>query len=289
MQTSQVSISQILTRTSGYLKTVCSHSLQPYCGCALGNSLCGVGCYVKHNVHLTRGRRWGSFVEARVNAPAVYRSQYAAEQRWARRRRGSFAIFMSSSTEPFQPLEQKLRVTRGVLEAMLDFPPDGLIVQSHSHHVADYIDLYPSLARRCDARFHVSIESDRDALPGAARSASPVAKRIEACAALRSAGLRVIVTVAPLLPIDDPHRFFRRLADVAEGVVIDHFIGGDGSADGSRTRRTPLPLAMQQVDSESVTLEYRERIVAIAREYFGGRVGVGCDGFAGRFSGSRSE
>lgn len=218
-----------------------------------------------------------------MNAAQSYRDQYAAEQQWSRRRRGRFAIFMSSSTEPFQPAERELRVTRSVLEAMLDLPPDMLIVQSHSHHVADYVDLYPALARRCELRFHVSIESDRDALPDLPRSASPVEHRIVACAALQSAGLRVIATVAPLLPIENPHRFFQRLSLVADAVVIDHFIGGDGTDDGSRTRRTPLPIAMQRFDPASVTLEYREHIVEIARQHFGTHVGVGCDGFAGRF------
>jgi hypothetical protein len=37
-------VRSILTRATGYLRTVCSHSLQPYRGCTFGNSLCGVGC-----------------------------------------------------------------------------------------------------------------------------------------------------------------------------------------------------------------------------------------------------
>ena len=75
MTISETKISKILTRASGYLKPVASHSLQPYRGCALGNSLCGVGCYVQHNYYLTRGERWGSFVEARVNAAEAYREE----------------------------------------------------------------------------------------------------------------------------------------------------------------------------------------------------------------------
>ena len=82
-------------------------------------------------------------------------------------------------------------------------------MQSHSHHVADYLDLYPELARRCELRFHVSIESDLDRLPGLPPSASPVAKRLAAAAALRSAGLRTVATVSPLLPIAEPQRFLR--------------------------------------------------------------------------------
>ena len=275
-------VGRILTRTSGFLTTVTSHSLQPYRGCALGNSLCGVGCYVRHSWYTTRGREWGSFVEARSNAADAYRAEYDAERAWARGSRGRFGVFLSSSTEPFQPLERRLGITRAVLEAMVERPPDLLIVQSHSQHVADYLDLYPRLSAVCDARFHVSIETDRDVLPGLPPAASPVAKRIEAAGALRRAGLRVVVTVSPLLPIDDPDRFFATLAEVAEAVVIDHFVGGDGTPAGSRTSRTALPQAMEAVHPRSVTLEYRDEIVQIALKHLPGRVGVSVDGFAGR-------
>jgi DNA repair photolyase len=283
MQLTQVEVRSILTRTSGFLATVSSHSLQPYCGCALGNSLCGVGCYVRHNGHLLRGRKWGEFVEVRTNAAGAYVEQFERERGWARKGGGGFGIFMSSSTEPFQPVERRAGVTRSVLEAMVERPPDFLILQTHSHHVADYIDLYPRLAAGTEVRFQISIESDRDRLPGLPPSASSVEKRMEAAGRLREAGLRVVVTVAPLLPIEKPDEFFRRLSEVADAVVIDHFIGGDGSADGARTRRTALPGVMESVAPESVTLEYRDRIVRIAREHFPGRVGLNIDGFAGRF------
>jgi DNA repair photolyase len=278
------SIQQILTRTSGFLKTVSSHSLQPYCGCALGNSLCGVACYVQHNFYLTRGRQWGSFVEARVNAAQAYRDQFASERAWAWRARGRFGIFLSSSTEPFQPAERKYRVTRALLEAMVKWPPDFLIIQTHCPQVCDYLDLYPELANRTELRFHLSIESDMDTLAGLPRPASTVTRRIEAAGRLRQAGLRTVITVSPLLPVAEPERFFARLAEVADAVVIDHFIGGDGSANGARTIRTGLPVAMAKVDAGSVTLEYRERMTTIARRYFPGRVGVNIEGFAGRFS-----
>lgn len=289
MELTTVQVGSVLTRAGGYLTAVCSHSLQPYRGCALGRSLCGAGCYVRSSWYVTRGREWGTFVEARANAPDVYRREYAAERAWARRERGRFGIFLSSATEPFQPIERKQRVTRNVLEAMVDCPPDLLIVQSHSHHVADYLDLYPRLAARCELRFHVSIESDRDRLPGLPPSASSVAKRIEAAGRLRVAGLRTVVTAAPLLPIERPVAFFERLGAVADAVVIDHFIGGDGTPSGSRTRRTPLPAAMEAAEQGSSTLAYRDAIVAVARRHFPGDVGVGIDGFAGRFGGAAEE
>jgi DNA repair photolyase len=283
VQVTQATVGRILTRTSGFLRTVTSHSLQPYRGCSFGNALCGVGCYVRHNRWLTRGAPWGSFLEVRTNAAEAYRTQQPAEARWARRSRGRFSVFLSSSTDPFVPQEVRYGITRLLLAAMADLPPDRLIVQTHSHRVLDCIDLYRRLAGRCELRFHISIESDRDRLPGLPPPASPVERRFAAAAALREAGFAVTVTVAPLLPLAEPRAFFERIASAADAVVIDHFIQGDGSVGGARTRATALPEAMARVRPESVGLDYRDRMVALAREVMPGRVGVSIDGFAGRF------
>ncbi len=283
VQLSEVRVKSILTRTSGYLAPVCSHSLQPYRGCSFGNALCGVGCYVQHNRLLTRGAPWGGFLEARTNAAERYRSQYARERRWARRARGGFAIFMSSSTDPFVPQERRFGASRRVIEAMIEQPPDRLILQTHTHGVTAYTGLYRELARCCDLRIHISIESDRDRLPGLPPPASSVERRFAAARELRAAGLSVVITVSPLLPIADPRAFFTRIAEVAQAVVVDHFIGGDGSRGGARTAATPLPAAMAAVDPASTSLDYRDRMVAVARQIMPSRVGVGADGFAGRY------
>lgn len=275
-------VGRILTRSSGYLKTVCSHSLQPYRGCSFGNSLCGVGCYVRHNPFVTRGAQWGSFLEVRENAAAAYLSQYNGERRWANANRGPFSVFMSSATDPFVPHEQRYGITREVLRGMLESPPDELIIQTHSHLVARYLDTLLALSQRCSLRVHISIESDRDGLPGLPPPASPVARRFEAAAQLRQAGISVVITVSPLLPIANPQAFFQRISASADAVVIDHFIGGDGSIDGARTRRTALPEAMAAVDPACVEIAYRDAMVAAAFEQMPGRVGVGIDGFAGR-------
>ncbi len=277
-------VGSILTRTSGYLRGVTSHSLQPYRGCSYGRSLCGVGCYVQHNRWLTRGAAWGSFLEARVNAAQAYRVQAPRERRWARRSRGGFSVFLSSSTDPFVPQERRLGITRAVLEAMRDEPPDALVLQTHSARVTDSLPLIRELAERCALRVHVSIESDRDRLPGLPPPASPVRDRLRALREVRDAGVFAVATLSPLLPIRDPEAFLGTLAEAADAVVIDHFIEGDGTADGSRTARTGLPAAMAAVDSASGTLAYRDRIVALARERLPGRVGVGREGFAARYA-----
>ncbi|MFN8612811.1 MAG: hypothetical protein U0931_35060 [Vulcanimicrobiota bacterium] len=264
----------ILTRCTGYLRPVCTHSLNPYIGCSLGKSLCGVACYVQHNRFLTRGRPWGSFLEGKTNAAQLYLAEISRE-----RRRGPVSIFMSSSTDPFPPQEKSSGITRSILEAMRAAPPDLLIVQTHSALVADYAGLLGELP----ARVHISIESDREFLPGLPKPASSVARRIEAGRVLRQAGIETVACLSPLIPLHQPEAFFSRLSHAFTAVIVDHFVGGDGTPGGTRTRATAFPAAMEQVEPGSSRLEYREEVVNWARRYFSGRVGVGSEGFAGRW------
>lgn len=284
VEISHITVANILTRTSGYLCPVASHSLQPYRGCTFGGALCGVGCYVQHNWYVTRGRPWGGFLEVRSNAADVYRDTCEREAAWARRTYGRFTIFCSSATDPFVPQERRFGVTASLLAAMRQHPPDCLILQTHSHQVLDEAETIAAIAQCCDVRVHLSIETDRDSLPGLPPSASSVERRIAACARLRAVGVFTVVTVAPLLPIADPDRFFERIAHSADAVVIDHFIEGDGSINGARTAATRLPAAMAVVDPDSVTLAYRDRMVETARRHLPGRVGVSAAGFAGVYA-----
>ncbi|HTI51212.1 MAG TPA: hypothetical protein VL475_09680, partial [Planctomycetaceae bacterium] len=196
---SLVTVKNVLTRTTGYLRKVTSHSLQPYRGCTFGNALCGVGCYVQHSRHITQGRSWGGFLEVRTNAADSYRKNCERERRWAQKRGQPFSIFCSSATDPFVPQEFQYGVTRSVLEEMYEYPPDELVLQTHSPRVAEYIPLFERLAACCRLRVHVSLETDRERIAGLPPHAGSVAKRLEACAALRGAGLSTVVTVSPLL------------------------------------------------------------------------------------------
>lgn len=274
----------ILTRVSGYLKEVCSHSLNPYVGCGFGRSSCGEGCYVRFNAWLTRGRDWGRFVDVKVNAADVYSRTVEKEKRWAHGRSRPFAVFFSSSTDPWQPLERKYRITRQVLRAMQEAPPDRLILQTHSPALLDDIEEICSLSKKCGLRVHVTIEGDRDRLPGLPPPPSSLEDRVAALGALAGRGIPTVACLSPLYPLRDPHAFFARLArEGIMAVVIDHFILGDGTPDGSRTRNTRLPEAMARVDSASVHLSYRDTIAKIAGKYL--PVGISAAGFAGRFNG----
>jgi DNA repair photolyase len=283
MKIDEIHCKSILTRASGYLKPVSSHSLNPYVGCGFGRSACGEGCYVRFNQWLTRGRPWGGFVDVKINAAEVYRQTVAREKKWARKNSGCFSIFFSSSTDPWQPVERKVRLTRQLLKAMQKAPPDQLILQTHSTFILDDLDRIQSLSGICDLRVHISIEGDQDRMPGLPPPPSSLDERLNVLKQLVDLGIRAVACLSPLYPLKAPEAFFARLSTMGvSAVVIDHFIQGDGTSDGSRTLKTKLPQAMAEVAPESVNLSYRDAIAGIARKYL--PVGISAAGFAGRYS-----
>ena len=132
-------VRQALTRTGGYLGGY-THSLQPYVGCEFSCRY----CYVREmTVQRANPYRlpWSEWISPKTDI---------VERLRASGMRGTLAaarIFMSSSTDPYTPLERKLRLTRGLLEVMRDFPPEALVVQTRSPLVLRDVDLLSALPR----------------------------------------------------------------------------------------------------------------------------------------------
>ena len=282
MKIDETQSKSILTRTSGYLKTVSSHSLNPYVGCGFGRSACGEGCYVRFNQWLTRGREWGRFVDVKTNSGEVYLQTVEREKNWAQKHGGGFSIFFSSSTDPWQPVERKYRLTRQLLKAMQVAPPDRLILQTHSTFILDDIESIQSLSEICSLRVHISLEGDRERLPGLPPPPCSLEDRIGVLKKLVDRGIQTVACLSPLYPMKAPDAFFLRLSKIGiSAVVIDHFIQGDGTPDGSRTLRTKLPQAMNKIAPETVDLSYRDAVARIAGKYL--PVGISASGFAGHY------
>lgn len=69
---------------------------------------------------------------------------------------------MSSSTDPYQPIEQKEKVTRSLLEVMVEDPPDFLLIQTRSPLVSRDIDLLQQLKEK--VRVSMTIETDSETI-----------------------------------------------------------------------------------------------------------------------------
>lgn len=214
----------ILNKGTGYLSGY-SHSLNPYTGCAFGCSY----CYVRQMpVSLFRKEEWGTWVDVKMEtANLLYKELQKAKTK------GKVTIFMSSSTDPYQPVEYKEKVTRSLLETLVDFHPDFLLVQTRSPLVSRDIDLLTRMGDK--VRVSMTIETDLESIrkhftPGA----PPIAARLKALRLLKDAGIPTQAAIAPVLPSSEA--FPHQLAELVDRVCVDDYFMGDGSG-GKRTKR----------------------------------------------------
>lgn len=201
----------------------------PYVGCVYGCQYC-------YAAFLPQNRRpiedWGRWITAKKNAAALAEKQ-------APKVAGQ-AVYMSSVTDPYQPAERSLLLSRGILEALIEHQP-RLVVQTRGPLVVRDIDVLTQFRR---LRVNVSIPTDSERVRMRFEpKAPPLEKRWAALRELRSAGISVGVCVTPTLPVEDVNDFAEQLADFRPDVLVCqdfHDARGRFGADTSKEARELL-------------------------------------------------
>lgn len=208
------------------------YSLNPYVGCQFACSYCYAAFFVPDE---QKQADWGKWVDVKVNGVReILRKRDLKGKR----------VIMSSATDPYQPLERKVQLTREIVEALAAPERQPIFrVQTRSPLAARDIDLF---RRFEDIRVNMSVTTDSDAIRKRFEpSCASIEQRIEAIQEIKSAGIRVNIFVSPMLPIEDPERFARRLAAIGpDNVYSSTFNITDGHFKGS-TRSLALQLASE--------------------------------------------
>ena len=168
-------------------------SVNPYRGCEHGCAY----CYARPT-HEFLGYSAGLDFETKIlvkeDAPALLRKALASP-RWQPR-----VLALSGVTDPYQPLERRLELTRRCLAVLAEFRQAVSIITKNRLVTRD-IDLLGELARNGAAGVFVSITSLDAELVGRLepRTTRP-AGRLTAIAELAAAGIPTGVMVAPVIP-----------------------------------------------------------------------------------------
>jgi DNA repair photolyase len=168
-------------------------SINPYRGCEHG---C-IYCYARPT-HEYLGFSSGLDFETRIlvkeKAAELLRRELAAP-RWQPK-----VLALSGVTDPYQPIERRLRITRGCLEVLAETRNPVHII-TKSRLVTRDIDILLELARHGGAMVFISATSLDGALARILepRAAQP-AGRMAAIRELSGAGIPVGVMVAPVIP-----------------------------------------------------------------------------------------
>ncbi len=211
-----------------------THSLSWATGCGFGKLYCGAYCYAQMLPNWYYGRRegeaWGEALVIKENAAELLDKQLVRA-----RNRSAMRIFMSPVTDPYQPLERKLRLTRRCLEVFAGYDDlDLLLIQTRGPAVVDDLELIAAIPY---AWLGMTIETDRHDL-AYGPSKSHIERRFDAVERAVARGVKVQIAVSPCLPYSSGFAE-RLLVTGAQRIVIDTFAIGDGSR-GQRTANSPF-------------------------------------------------
>ncbi len=275
VQVTHVDSRSILTETRGFTSvavpgTGFHYSLNPYRGCAFNCSYCYAPAFVFDDA---ARRNWGRWVAVKANAEQLLRS---AGRKGKLRNKN---VYLSTVTDPYQPIERKLELTRACLQVMLEFPPRLLTIQTRSPLVTRDLDLFRQMT---PGRIAVcmSITTDDEQVRRIFEPAcAPIAKRLQAIRTVREAGIPTQASVAPLLPCN-AQRLAELLDPAVDWVVVSSF--RDDGGEGRKTRQWAAELYREHGYGNYLHEgdAHAEATIETLRRLLGpNRVRVGKDGF----------
>lgn len=194
----------ILTKASGFMSTY-DYTLNPYTGCSFGCTYCYAAFFTRD---VSRQNNWGKWVDVKENALALLKKKRS-------RPLHGKTIYMSSVTDPYQPIEKSLELTRAILHELAVYHRPRLVVQTRSPLVTRDIDL---LCRFEQVQVNMTVTTDSEEVRMAFEPGCPSNKvRLNAIRAIQEAELDACITMTPLLPVKDPCAFADKLLET--GVV----------------------------------------------------------------------
>lgn len=196
----KIKAKSVLSRSKVYTYTV-----NPYIGCSHGCHYC-YARFIKRFIGISE--KWGEFVCAKINAPSLLKEEVK------KRKRGE--VWISGLSDPYQPLERELKITRKCIEILFSEGWD-VHIQTKSFVILDDIDLLKSY-KNVDVHFTLTT-ADEEIRRIFEPKAPPVEERINALARLHKEGVRTHVMIAPLLCGADG--LVEKIKDMVESVIVD--------------------------------------------------------------------
>ena len=189
---------EILTRATGFMDAY-DFTLNPYSGCSFGCTYCYAAFFSRD---VEKRDSWGYWVNVKENAVELME----------KRKPGSLdgkLIYMSSVTDPYQPVERELKLTRGILEIMAERHRPKLVIQTRSPDVVRDCDLFRKIGEKGGrVQVNMTVTTDDEDIRRRFEPSCPSNMvRLRAIKEVQAAGVDTCITMTPLLLVSSPYAF----------------------------------------------------------------------------------
>ena len=264
----------ILTRATGFIASY-DFTVNPYTGCGFGCGYCYAAFFTRNDAERDT---WGQWVRVKENAASLVRAKLAL----IRRR----SIYCSTVTDPYQPIERKVRLTRAIIQALTPAQP-RLVIQTRSPTVVDDVEWLLNLETAGGkAQVNMTVTTDDETVRTAFEEHCPSnPARLKALRQLQQSGLRTCATVTPALPVSDPVQFAEDIAESEPDYVIVqpfHEPGKQAFVAGTRAKALQALKEVLNANHQNIGRKYNEhyrQLRSALKARFGQRLHEGRQGF----------
>lgn len=185
------------------------YTASPYAGCQHNCMY----CYAQYLKDWTGHEqdRWGEYIDVKDWSPLTEKQKnklHGAE------------IFISSATDPYQPIEHQYLRTRRLLEELVGVGAEVLIVTKSVNVLRDW-DLFEKL----NATVALSINTLDEGFKSDMDNASTIEERIKALETLHNKGIHAVCFVSPIFPaITDIPAIIEAVTGKCDAVWIEHLV-----------------------------------------------------------------
>ena len=171
-------------------------------------------------------------------------------------------VAMGTNTDPYQPVERDLKITRSILMVLSDFNnPVGIVTKNHL--ITRDIDILGDMARRNLAEVFLSVTTlDKTLARDMEPRASAPHRRLEAIRALSAAGIPTGVMTAPMIPGLNDHEM---------EAILEAATEAGATRAGFTVLR--LPLEIKDLFDEWLRAnrpDRAEKVLSLVRQHRGG-------------------
>ncbi len=253
--------SSILTEGKGFMGGY-DYTLNPYSGCSFGCTYCYAAFFSRSE---EQRQNWGYWIHVKENA-----LQLLIKQR--KKTLHDKTIYMSSVTDPYQPIERELNLTRSLLKELLDYHQPRLVIQTRSQLATRDIDLFKQFRV---IQVNMTITTDSENVRKVFEPLCPSnSSRLKAIKEIHDAGVNSCITMTPLLPVEDAEGFAKSLLDTG----IKKFIIQPFHSDKGKFIASTREKAMDLVKQMNWTMDKYQRVFDVIQKHIPD-IGIGKDGF----------